>query len=201
MRGSSLARRCRVEYHGNPLMSRAVGSQTEKCWGGDCGIASAPWQKFRYTEFQSLHQRRIHEGVVVGDIQTDHTLAAECTAEFLSEFVAMGFFHHEDQIRPAQQFRCQWIFSAMIQPGRTGFDTGPISEDLLCSRAAQTVLAADEKYIHSDCSMPVRAIIWPALIQLVFEVLSVTCSHRNRVRAAVRREQRNPHLKSAACAP
>ena len=35
----------------------------------------------------------------------------------------------------------------MVQPGGGRFDTGPVGEDLLASRAAQPVLAADEQHI------------------------------------------------------
>lgn len=43
----------------------------------------------------------VHEPVVVGDAQDDDFLSSEDVAVFLVELGAVDFFHHEDEIGPA----------------------------------------------------------------------------------------------------
>ena len=58
----------------------------------------------RHLCLQDCNQARIHEPVVVGDIETDQPLAFELRAIFLLDLCPVGPFHDEEDVGPFDQF-------------------------------------------------------------------------------------------------
>jgi len=91
------------------------------------------------------HQYRIHEVVLIGDVETHDALPIQMRSELLAKPVPMGLLHHEDQLRPVQQLRGKHILCIMVQPYRRDLDPLPQCNDLLRCRATQPILAVHKK--------------------------------------------------------
>lgn len=66
---------------------------------------------------QYLHQRGLHKGVIVGDVEAVNALVAQQTAKFFGQFASMAAFHHQDQFGPLQQLRADRIVGIAVDPG------------------------------------------------------------------------------------
>lgn len=53
---------------------------------------------------QRRHELRLHEGVVVGDVEADDAGALQLGPEAALEFGAVGALHDEDDVGPCHQF-------------------------------------------------------------------------------------------------
>jgi len=100
----------------------------------------------RHPLLQQRHQLRLHELVVVRDIQTHHLLAGQVSLEPLGQLRAVPFFHHADDVSPFNLVRAQRAISVRRQAGGICFYARYGGEDLLGGGAAQSVAAADEEY-------------------------------------------------------
>lgn len=63
----------------------------------------------------------------------------------------MHFFHHKDEIGPFQQLGRDRIVGIITEFSGCAFNARVSRENLLCSRAAQAVLAADKKDAFQLC--------------------------------------------------
>jgi hypothetical protein len=98
---------------------------------------------------------RVHEFVLVGDVQADHAGLAEVRFEFGRKLEAMGALHHKDDVRPLQQLGRDRVFRIVVEARGGRLDAGPVREDLLRRWAAEPVLAADEKNLARRAACPV----------------------------------------------
>ena len=99
----------------------------------------------RHSRLEERDQFRLHVSVIIRDIEAYDPPVAQYAAIAPLYFGAMHFFHHDNHIRPGDQFGSQWIFSCYVGSGGIHFNVIPQGEDLLGSRAAQAVLAANEQ--------------------------------------------------------
>lgn len=100
---------------------------------------------------EQLHQPRVHEGVVVGDIQADHPLAVQGLAEPTLQLRPMRPLHHEDQIGPRHELVGERRLRIMVRPRRLHLQIPPPREHLLRRGTAEAVLATDEEdALHSS---------------------------------------------------
>ena len=111
--------------------------------GTDSG--SPPQVRFRKRtspRFQQRNKLRLHECVLVGNIEADHALAVQVALEPGREPRLVLLFHHEDDLGPVQLLGRERHIGVRAEPGRVGFDAGPACEDLFRGRAAQAVVGA-----------------------------------------------------------
>ena len=100
----------------------------------------------RPTRLSSIRTRdRIHEFVVVGNVEADDPFALQAGAEFPVQLGAVGLLHDEDDVGPLDLFGRQQHVRAVRDAGRVGFDPRPSRKDLFGGRAAEAIGAADEK--------------------------------------------------------
>lgn len=94
--------------------------------------------------FQQFLQFRVHESVVVMDIEADHFFAGDNVGIFLRYPPQMLFFHTKDQISPSQQPGSD--FDAGVLFGSCGAGPVPVIavEELFRSQAAPFILAAQK---------------------------------------------------------
>lgn len=102
-------------------------------------------QVARHSRLEERDQLRLHIVVIVRNIEADDPPVAQCAAIAPLYFGAMRFFHHDNHVRPVDQFRSQRIFSSDVGSGGIRFNIIAQGKDLLGSRAAQAVLAANEQ--------------------------------------------------------
>jgi len=57
----------------------------------------------------------------------------------------MGLLHYEDHVCPAEQLWGEHVFGIIVQSGRRDLDALPRCEELLGSRTAKPILAANEQ--------------------------------------------------------
>lgn len=69
-----------------------------------------------HARLEQLHQIRVHEGVLVRNIEAYDPLSAQRTAEFALQLGAVLLLHHHDQVGPGDQFAAQRIFG--VQAGQ-----------------------------------------------------------------------------------
>ena len=104
-------------------------------------------QKLPRLRLQQPHQFWLHVFVVVGDVEADHAFVAQVSAKVLLQFGAVGFFHDEDDVCPADLLRRESCFGVVVEAGGIGFHVWPFGEDVFCRWAAEFVLAANEKSV------------------------------------------------------
>ena len=88
---------------------------------------------------------RIHELIVVGNVEADNPFAIQAGAEFPVQLVAVGLLHDEYDVGPFDLFSRQQHVRAVRDACRVGFDARPGRKDLFGRRAAEAIGAADEK--------------------------------------------------------
>jgi hypothetical protein len=98
----------------------------------------------RHSCLEYLHQFRVHELVIIRDIQTYQTLAEQELPVLFLNLVAVCLFHDENDIRPLDLFTLKRINGVIIGSGRRNLKIVPSCEHLFGSGAAQFVLTADE---------------------------------------------------------
>ena len=96
---------------------------------------------------QQRDQFRLHEVVVVGDVEADDALALQPAAEAALEPGAVGAFHDEDQVGPVEVVgRCR-LLRIGRQAGGGGLDAGAGGEDALGRGGAEAVAGAEEEEV------------------------------------------------------
>jgi hypothetical protein len=91
------------------------------------------------------NQFRVHELVLVRDVQADDTLVAQVWFELGRQLRAMGVLHDKDKVSPLQKLRRNRTVCVEADARGGSLDAGPISEYLLRGRTAQAILSANEK--------------------------------------------------------
>lgn len=74
---------------------------------------------------QQRHQFRLHEGVVVGDVEADDAGALQMGLEAALQFGAVGALHDEDDVGPFEVVRRDRLLRIGCQAGGGGLDAGP----------------------------------------------------------------------------
>ena len=103
-----------------------------------------PRQETAGPAFQHPHQNRIHEFVVVWNVEADDPFALQAGTEFPVQLGAVGLLHDEDDVGPLDLLGRQRHARAVGDAGQVGLDPRPGRKDLFGSWAAQAVGAADE---------------------------------------------------------
>src|SRR4051812_17223646 len=57
-----------------------------------------------HARLQKRDQLRVHEFIVVGDVEADHLGRLQASTELLPQFRPVGFLHDKDDVRPADEF-------------------------------------------------------------------------------------------------
>ncbi len=91
-----------------------------------------------------LHQFRVHELIIIRNIQTDKSFAEQKILVLLLKLVPVRLLYDEDDIRPLDLFTLKRINGVIIGSGRRNLKIVPSCEHLFGSGAAQFVLTADE---------------------------------------------------------
>lgn len=102
---------------------------------------------------QQRHQLRLHEGVVVGDVEADHPRPLQLGPEAALEFGAVGALHDEDDVGPFHQFGRALLLRIGRQAGRGGLDAGPGREHLLGRGRAEAVAGAEEEEVGQSATV------------------------------------------------
>lgn len=97
---------------------------------------------------EQVDQGRGHEGVGVGDVEADDALAVDVGAVFFGEAAALGFFHHEDEVGPFDEFAGDGVVRFVAEPGRGAFNAWIGGEELLGGGASELVFTANEKNVQ-----------------------------------------------------
>lgn len=94
---------------------------------------------------EHLHQFRIHETVVIRDIQNVQSLVFEQASIFCAQAIGVFVFHDEDDVGPADIRWADWFAGVRAGAGRTGLEAGPTAPDRFRCGATPLIAAADEK--------------------------------------------------------
>jgi hypothetical protein len=97
---------------------------------------------------QEFYQIGVHKLKVVGDIKTDDPLSIEKRFVLRLKLLAVGFFHHENDIRPLNLLGRQLHFCVMIEARRIGLHIWPCREHLFSGWASKLVLAANKEGVR-----------------------------------------------------
>ena len=128
-----------------PVAAAATATWTttfrSKFIGSRCGSL----QEAADPAFEHPDQNRIHELIVVGNVEADDPFAIQAGAEFPVQLVAVGLLHDEYDVGPFDLFSGQQHDRAVGDACRVGFDARPGRKDLFGGRAAEAIGAADEK--------------------------------------------------------
>ena len=81
--------------------------------------------------FQHPHQNRIHEFVVVWNVEADDPFALQAGTEFPVQLGAVGLLHDEDDVSPLDLLGRQRHARAVGNAGRVGLD--PRQVEKICS--------------------------------------------------------------------
>src|SRR5215217_4668963 len=93
---------------------------------------------------EKANQGFVHELIVVGNVEADDT-GLEVPFEAFLKPVPVRFLHHEDRVRPGDEFGRRRVLRVVVEPGRGDLDAFMRREDLLRRGAAKPVLAAQEQ--------------------------------------------------------
>ena len=94
---------------------------------------------------QQFYERRIHELVVVWNIQANNALSTQVRHVLLGKFGLVLAFHNKNEFCPFDEVRRQWIVGAVVQACRCALDPRVLSKYLLCRWATPPVHAANEE--------------------------------------------------------
>ena len=108
----------------------------------------------RHLLLQHGHQFRLHEGVVVGDVEADDAGTLQMGLEAALEFGAVGALHDEDDVGPFNQFRGACLLRIRRQAGGGGLDTWVMGEDFLSRGGAEAVAGAEEEKVGQELPSP-----------------------------------------------
>ena len=103
-----------------------------------------------HLRLQQRDQLRLHEGVVVGDVEADDAGVLQVRPEAALEFGAVGALHDEDDIGPVQQLRRDRLVRVGGQAGGGRLHARPVGEDLLGGGGAEAVAGADEEEVGQE---------------------------------------------------
>ena len=87
----------------------------------------------------------LHEFIIVRNVEAHKARLIHRPFVFFLELGPVSSFHHKNGVCPGNQLVRKRIFRIIIRSGRAYFMPRPVTENLLRSRAAKAVLAADEK--------------------------------------------------------
>src|SRR5690606_8887336 len=104
---------------------------------------------WRHAALQANDQVLIHVLVVVGDVETDHLLAAEFLPILRSESGKVAPLHHEDDIRPTEVSGRDPYPCARLGTHRAYLVAASTLEHDLRREAALAIAAADEQNFHN----------------------------------------------------
>ena len=89
----------------------------------------------------------IHELVFIRYVENDNSLIFECLPVLFLDFVSMRPLHHEDEVRPLDQFVAQSILCIVVRSRRQGVDTLNVSKDVISRWTAKPILTAHEQIV------------------------------------------------------
>ena len=110
-------------------------------------IAGFGWKENIRAEFSSefVEQFRLHECVVVGDLEGDDAFVFEGVGEFAAEAIQVGFLHDEDDVGPADVAGGDDDAGVGLRAGGADLIGGKALEEFFGGEAAHPVPAADEE--------------------------------------------------------
>lgn len=92
-------------------------------------------------------QLRLHEGVVVWDVEADDAGALQMSLEAALQPRPMRLLHDEDYVGPFDQLGRAGLLRIRRKPGGGGLHAGTGGEDLLRRGRAQAVAGAEEEEV------------------------------------------------------
>lgn len=98
-------------------------------------------------DLEKAYQHRVHELVVIRDVQANDSLIGKARLELGREFVAVSPLHDEDQVSPNEELRRNGILSIVVKTSRGRLDPRPIGKHVLGRWATEPVLTANEKNV------------------------------------------------------
>lgn len=96
---------------------------------------------------QQRDQLRLHEGVVVGDVEADDAGALQMGLEAALQPRPVRLLHDEDDVGPFDQFGRAMLLRIGRQAGGGGLDAGPGREHLLGRGGAEAVAGTEEEEV------------------------------------------------------
>jgi hypothetical protein len=102
-------------------------------------------EKSPHPLLQQRDQFRLHEVVVVGDVEADDALVLQPAAQAAPEPGAVGALHDEDEVCPVEVVGRHRLLRIGRQAGGGGLDAGTAGEDPLGRGGAEAVAGAEEE--------------------------------------------------------
>lgn len=112
-------------------------------------------------DLEQIDEFRLHEGIVVRDVEADDSRVLEVAFEAFGQPRAVGFFHDDDDVGPFDQFSGAGVVGVGIQAGGGDFEVRARGEDVLGGRAAEFVAAAEEEDAFHEQLLEIRALLPP----------------------------------------
>lgn len=94
---------------------------------------------------QLLNQLRLHEFVVIRDVQANDLFTRQLRLIFLTQPAKVLLLHHKNQVSPANVARCNFNPGSRLSSGRAGLNSVNAMKDLFRSRTPPSVSAANEE--------------------------------------------------------
>jgi hypothetical protein len=98
----------------------------------------------RHPGFETLHQRRVHERVIVGNVETDDPFAFEMAGKVFAQAAVMLPLHDNDQIRPLQLLGLEQVIGIGRKTRAICLDAWLRRKNLRSCWAAQAISGANE---------------------------------------------------------
>ena len=99
----------------------------------------------RHARLQQIHQFRLHEFVIVGDVQANDFLLRNVFRKFVLQTAKMFLLHYKNEIGPGEMAGGNPDSRTGFGAGGTGLDSVHPIKDFFGGETAPTVSAADEQ--------------------------------------------------------
>lgn len=98
---------------------------------------------------QKLDQFRLHEVIVIGNVEDSKFLFFEKIAKPLGNLVPVRFLHDKNCVCPFDQITANWSFCVGVRSGADSFNIPILSENCCGSRTSKAIFTANEENSHS----------------------------------------------------